>query len=479
MADISILSRLVLGYQRNIDVSQNALIVGSIKIGTSSPVEITKTIATILIAVSTVVDSDGTYDTRYYTKTQINSTTNGSSGAKQVGVSGTPTNYTPSSADVQAHLVGIDSALTTAIAGSGQVKNTSADTTADYLNNKITVSSGLIKSTTSPSGNEKLNLAVDPSVYVAVSQKGAASGVATLDSNSLIPITQIPPAALERLVVVADQTARFALTTTTVQNGDTVKQTDTNIMYFIVDDTNLGNSTGYVTYSAGTAAAVAWSGVTGTPTTLSGYGITDYAAAAKAAAVADAITDGVTDVAPSQNAVFDALALKAPLASPTFTGTVSGITKTMVGLGNVDNTADANKAVLSATAIITSEIAGESLSITTLVALRYAIASDASFVVGRMYKADIDSSVEDKFDVQGLAYPAGAVSAAGAVTIVQKGLINVPSHGFTVGLPLWLAASGVITQTAPSSVVNSAVVKVGTVKDANNINVNISVVQAG
>ena len=40
---------------------------------------------------------------------------------------------------------------------------------------------------------------------------------------------------------------------------------------------------------------------------------------------------------------------KAPLASPTFTGTVSGITKAMVGLGNVDNTADANKPVSSAT----------------------------------------------------------------------------------------------------------------------------------
>jgi hypothetical protein len=45
-----------------------------------------------------------------------------------------------------------------------------------------------------------------------------------------------------------------------------------------------------------------------------------------------------------------ALNLKAPLASPTFTGTVSGITSTMVGLGNVDNTSDANKPVSSATA---------------------------------------------------------------------------------------------------------------------------------
>jgi hypothetical protein len=40
---------------------------------------------------------------------------------------------------------------------------------------------------------------------------------------------------------------------------------------------------------------------------------------------------------------------KAPTANPTFTGTVSGVTKTHVGLGNVDNTSDANKPVSSAT----------------------------------------------------------------------------------------------------------------------------------
>jgi len=42
------------------------------------------------------------------------------------------------------------------------------------------------------------------------------------------------------------------------------------------------------------------------------------------------------------------LAAKAPLASPTFTGTVSGISATMVGLGNVDNTADTAKPVSTA-----------------------------------------------------------------------------------------------------------------------------------
>ena len=39
----------------------------------------------------------------------------------------------------------------------------------------------------------------------------------------------------------------------------------------------------------------------------------------------------------------------APIASPTFTGTVSGVSKSMVGLGNVDNTSDADKPVSTAT----------------------------------------------------------------------------------------------------------------------------------
>ena len=44
-----------------------------------------------------------------------------------------------------------------------------------------------------------------------------------------------------------------------------------------------------------------------------------------------------------------ALDAKAPLASPTFTGTVSGITKAMVGLGDVNNTSDLNKPISTAT----------------------------------------------------------------------------------------------------------------------------------
>ena len=50
-----------------------------------------------------------------------------------------------------------------------------------------------------------------------------------------------------------------------------------------------------------------------------------------------------------QDSAGNTLNLKANIASPTFTGTVGGITKTMVGLGSVDNTTDAAKPVSTAT----------------------------------------------------------------------------------------------------------------------------------
>jgi hypothetical protein len=59
--------------------------------------------------------------------------------------------------------------------------------------------------------------------------------------------------------------------------------------------------------------------------------------------------DNTTDAnKPVSTSAQSALDLKAPLASPTFTGTVGGITKSMVDLANVDNTTDANKPVSSA-----------------------------------------------------------------------------------------------------------------------------------
>ena len=90
-----------------------------------------------------------------------------------------------------------------------------------------------------------------------------------------------------------------------------------------------------------------------------------------------------------------ALDLKAPLANPTFTGTVEGVTKVHVGLGNVDNTADSAKPVSTAqaTAIATAKseaiadatsqvnalLTGAPAALNTLDELAAALGDDANF----------------------------------------------------------------------------------------------------
>lgn len=87
-------------------------------------------------------------------------------------------------------------------------------------------------------------------------------------ASGTISIDRLPKAALERLVVVADDTARFALTTATAQSGDTVKVTSTGKMYLIKDESKLNSEDGYEPYTAGQASSVPWSGVTGKPSTF-------------------------------------------------------------------------------------------------------------------------------------------------------------------------------------------------------------------
>jgi hypothetical protein len=87
-------------------------------------------------------------------------------------------------------------------------------------------------------------------------------------ASGTISIDRLPKAALERLVVVANDTARFALTTATAQSGDTVKVTSTGKMYLIKDDSKLNSEDGYEPYTASQASSVPWSGVTGKPSTF-------------------------------------------------------------------------------------------------------------------------------------------------------------------------------------------------------------------
>jgi hypothetical protein len=106
-----------------------------------------------------------------------------------------------------------------------------------------------------------------------------------------------------------------------------------------ISETNAAASAATATTQAGTATTKASEAVTsaGTASTQAGIATTK---AAEAAASAASIAGGPVA---SVNGLTGVVTGLAPVASPTFTGTVSGITSAMVGLGNVDNTSDATK----------------------------------------------------------------------------------------------------------------------------------------
>lgn len=175
---------------------------------------------------------------------------------------------------------------------SGQILRWSADGTAtwgaenDHTYGVATSSTaGLVKSGTDITVDSSGNVSVNNdshthgnSTITSVDASKVNSGVLSAEripgidaskiTSGTISIDRLPAGALERLVTVKDQNAMYALTTSTVQLGDTVKRLDTGMMYVVVDTANLSNAKGYMEYTAGSASSVPWSGVTGKPSTF-------------------------------------------------------------------------------------------------------------------------------------------------------------------------------------------------------------------
>ena len=95
--------------------------------------------------------------------------------------------------------------------------------------------------------------------------------IPSLDASKIasgtIDIARLPAGALPILKVVGNETERFALTSSDVQVGDTVQQTDTGLMYYVKDVSKLNSADGYAVYTAGAATSVPWSGITSKPST--------------------------------------------------------------------------------------------------------------------------------------------------------------------------------------------------------------------
>ena len=113
---------------------------------------------------------------------------------------------------------------------------------------------------------------------------------------------------------------------------------------------------------------------------------------------AEIATSKISGLDTSLNAKLDsatAASTYAPIESPTFTGTVSGVTKGHVGLGDVDNTSDVNKpvstaqasaiatakseAIADATSQVNAVIASAPAALDTLDELAAALGDDANF----------------------------------------------------------------------------------------------------
>lgn len=98
----------------------------------------------------------------------------------------------------------------------------------------------------------------DKLLYALLGRNAAKKVEAELENkadlvNGVIPANQIPPEVFERMKVVADDTARFALTTSDVQEGDIVYVNATQIMYYVYDEEHLDSESGYKPFSAGVA----------------------------------------------------------------------------------------------------------------------------------------------------------------------------------------------------------------------------------
>lgn len=94
------------------------------------------------------------------------------------------------------------------------------------------------------------------------------SGTLSADILPEIPLSKIPAAAIERLYVVDSQSAAMSLT---IQEGDVVQIGSGGPMYFCVSESASTFATKFKVFTAGAATSVPWSGVTGAPTKLSQF----------------------------------------------------------------------------------------------------------------------------------------------------------------------------------------------------------------
>jgi hypothetical protein len=249
---------------------------------------------------------------------------------------GTTVQWASSTKVLQVGELGIDTTLNKIKAGNGSSLWTDLPFIESSFNSEGFVTDSEL-TTAIQSANEYTDTAVSglqnslDGEYVPVGDIGVADGVASLDENGKIPDSEIP-----------DGIARDSEIITSYNELDGLPTLFSGSYTDLTDKPTIPSLDGYATETyVGTAISNLVDTAPETLNTLNEL----------AAALGDD-PNFATTISTSLGNKLDsstASSTYAPIANPTFTGTVGGITKSMVGLANVDNTTDANKPVSTAT----------------------------------------------------------------------------------------------------------------------------------
>lgn len=163
-----------------------------------------------------------------------------------------------------------------------------------------------------------------------------------LDNLKYVNIADLPGGGVDVLSNVATASI-IGRTTAGLGDSEELTAAQTRTLINVADGATANSSNATLLARANHTGTQLASTISDFAATVRATVLTGLSTASSAAVVAgDSILVGIGKLQAQ-------VTLKANLASPTFTGTVAGITATMVGLGNVDNTSNATERAAAAT----------------------------------------------------------------------------------------------------------------------------------